>query len=65
MIHAAGDIGVTIGYGNNEPGAILQRLEADGWRDCLVDRKPVTAPIDIETLPTGNYRLWVRKTTRL
>jgi hypothetical protein len=65
MIQSAGDLGVTIDYGNNEPGAVLQRLENGDWQDCLVDGKPATAPIDIETLPAGNYRLWVHKTTQL
>ena len=40
---------------------ILQREYREGgyqiWRDYLMDGKPVTAPVDIETLPPGKYRL--------
>lgn len=40
---------------------ILQReIREDGfrvWRDYLIDGKPLTSPVDIETLPQGNYRL--------
>ena len=60
MIHAAGDLGVLIDFGDNWPGSILQRREGwlcDVWRDYLIGGKKVTAPIDIETLPAGEYRL--------
>ena len=60
MIHAAGDLGVLIDYGNNQPGSVLQRREtpfSDDWRVYKVDGKPVTALVDIETLPPGEYRL--------
>ena len=64
MIHAAGDLGILIDYGDNVPGAVLQRASitfpsASGWQDYIVDGKTVTAPIDIESLPPGFYRLRV------
>jgi hypothetical protein len=65
MLHSAGDLGVAVDYGNDEPVAVLQRLESVDWQGCLVDGKQVKAPIVIETPPAGNYRLWVRKTTQL
>jgi hypothetical protein len=40
---------------------ILQRQNREGgmlvWNDYLVDGETVTAPIDIEVLPQGMYRL--------
>jgi len=52
---------VQIDLSNDEPGMILQREYGEGgylvWRDYLEDGKPVTAPVDIETLPVGKYRL--------
>ena len=57
MIHAAGDLGILIDFGDNQPGAILQRKEKGYWRDYLVDGKPVTNPFDVESLPRGWYRL--------
>ena len=60
MIHAAGDLGILIDYGNNQPGSVLQRREnpfSDVWRDYEIDGEPVTARIDIESLPPGEYRL--------
>ena len=55
MILSAGDLGIEIDFWANEPGAILQRKEEDGWRDYLIDGEQ--APVDIETLPAGRYRL--------
>jgi len=62
MIYSAGDLGITIDYGNNEPGSVLQRASitfpsASGWEDYMVDGKRVKAPVDIESLPPGEYRL--------
>jgi hypothetical protein len=57
MIYSAGDLGVEIDFGHNQPGAILQRKEKGYWRDCLVDGKPVVNPFDVESLPPGFYRL--------
>jgi len=44
---AAADILLQIDYGRNEPGAILQRLEVNGWKDYKPDGKPITNPFDI------------------
>ena len=57
MIYSAGDLGIEIDFGNDTPGAILQREERDGWHDYLVDGEPVTNPFDVETLAPGWYRL--------
>jgi hypothetical protein len=66
MMLAAGDLGVLIDFGNNKLGSILQRREnpfGDVWRDYIVDGKPVIAPVDIESLLPGEYRL-VKQTIR-
>ena len=55
MILSAGDLGIEIDYGSDQPGAILQRKGY--WRDYLVDCEPVTNPFDEEMLPPGFYRL--------
>ncbi|MFC1795729.1 hypothetical protein ACFL1V_01450 [Pseudomonadota bacterium] len=57
MIYSAGDLGIEIDLGSNEPGAILQRYEKDGWKDYLFDGEPVISPVDINKLPSGQYRL--------
>ena len=59
MIWSAGDLGIEIDFGNDKPGAILQRKEKDGYHDYLVDGKPVVNPFDVESLPPGWYRLRV------
>jgi hypothetical protein len=52
---------INIDLGKDEPGMTLQREYREGgflvWRDYLKDGKPVTAPVDIEALPAGKYRL--------
>jgi len=52
---------VYIDFGKDEPGMTLQRGDRKGgiyvWNDYLVDGQTVTAPIKIESLPPGNYRL--------
>ena len=48
---------IYIDLGEDEPGMILQRREGREWRDCEVDGKPVIAPIKIDSLPPGVYRL--------
>jgi hypothetical protein len=52
---------INIDLGKDMPGMILQREYREGgylyWRDFLKDGKPVTAPVDIETLPVSKYRL--------
>jgi hypothetical protein len=61
MIHAAGDLGVYINLGSNEPGMTPQREYRDGrylvWRDYEVDGETVKAPVDIDALPAGRYRM--------
>jgi hypothetical protein len=64
MIHAAGDVGILIDFGDYQPGSILQRREgwfSDVWRDYKVDGKAVTAPFDIQFLPPGEDRLNTRQ----
>ena len=50
-----------IDLGKDEVGMTLQREYSGAgylvWRDYLKDSKSVTAPVDIETLPVGKYRL--------
>jgi hypothetical protein len=52
---------VQIDHGKDEPGMTLHREYGEGgylvWRDYLKDSEPVTAPVDIETLPVGKYCL--------
>ena len=57
VIWSARNLGIEIDFGNDKPGAILQRKENDGYHDYLVDGQPVTNPFDVETLPPGWYRL--------
>jgi len=57
MIYSAGDLGIEIDVGRNQPGAILQRKDKDYWHDYLIDGKPVVNPFDVESLPPGRYRL--------
>ena len=47
---SAGDLGIEIDFGANEPGAILQRKEGDDWQDYLEDGELVTNPFDVEML---------------
>jgi len=57
MIYSAVDLCIEIDFGPDQPGAILQREEAEGWTDYLADGKPVVNPFDVEALPPGWYRL--------
>jgi len=57
MILSAGDLALEVDFGLNQPGAILQRKEKEGYQGYLIDEKPVTNPIDVNTLPPGWYRL--------
>jgi hypothetical protein len=59
MIYSAGDLGIEIDFGTDQPGAILQRKDKGYWHDYLVDGKPVINPVDVESLPPGFYRLVV------
>jgi len=47
MIYSAGYLGLEIDFGSDQPGAILQRQEIDGWKDFQLDGEPVISPIDI------------------
>jgi len=61
MVHQLGHLGILIDYGNNEPGSVLQhQILEDGhytWQDYLQDDEPITAPVDVNSLPPGEYRL--------
>ena len=59
MILSAIDLVIEIDFGNDMPGAILQRKEKGYWHDYMVDGKPVVNPFDVEALPAGFYRLRV------
>ncbi len=61
MVHQLGELGIVIDYGGNNPGAVLQHQVFDGrnraWQNYLVDGKPLMPPVDIRSLPPGDYRL--------
>jgi hypothetical protein len=61
MITAGTSPPVNIDLGGNEPGMILQREYSEGghlvWRDYQVNGETVKAPLDIDALPAGRYRL--------
>jgi len=57
MILLADVLGLAVDFGRNETGDILQSLESDYWKVYKQDGKPVTNPIDIESLKPGRYRL--------
>lgn len=58
MIVASGHTGVNIDLGREESGMVLQKRERRfDWGSYLIDGTPVTWPIDIDTLPSGEYRL--------
>jgi hypothetical protein len=63
VIYSAGDLGVEIDLGADEPGALLQRKEPGGGQDYRVSGKRVSSRslIDVQslvtTLPAGYYRL--------
>ncbi len=61
MILSAGDLGVEIDFGPDQPSAILQRKDKGHWHDYLVDGEPVTNPFNVEKLPAGWYRLREKK----
>ena len=48
MICSAGDLGIKIDCGSNQPGAIMQRKAKGNWHDFLVDGESVTNPFDDE-----------------
>lgn len=57
MMYQAGDLGVVLDAGANNPGDVLQRREADGWVDFELNGEVVKAPVSIYDLPPGTYRL--------
>ena len=61
MVHQLGHLDILIDYGSNIPSSVLQRqIRENGryiWQDYLVDGQPVTAPIDVNSLPPGEYQL--------
>jgi len=61
MVHQLGHLGILIDYGDNKPGSVLQHhILKSGryiWQDYLVDGQPVTAPVDVNSLPPGEYQL--------
>ena len=48
MIWSAGDLGIEIDFGPDQPGAILQRKEKGYWHNYLVDGEPGVNPFDEE-----------------
>jgi len=61
MVHLLGNLGILIDYGSNEPGSILQHQIHKGrhyvWQDFLLDGNRLIAPVDVKSLPPGEYRL--------
>ena len=57
MMFQAGDLGLTIDFGINRTGSILQRKITGKWQDHLVDGEPLIYPFDVNELPPGEYRL--------
>jgi hypothetical protein len=61
MITASTSPFLYIDPGKNEPGMILQCEYREGrylvWRDYKIDGETVKAPVDIDALPAGRYRL--------
>ena len=61
MVHQLGHLGIVIDYGSKIPGSVLQhQVRENGryiWKDYLVDGQPLTAPVDVTSLPPGDYQL--------
>jgi len=58
MIHQAGDLGVELDTGLNQPGAVLQRLTDGEWQDYRPDGEAITSEsLDIKNLPPGKHRI--------
>jgi hypothetical protein len=43
--------------GLDPEGKAVQRQENGKWHDFPLDGEPVTWPFDLESLPSGQYRL--------
>ena len=59
MIVQAGDIGVQIDTGLNQPGGILHRLEGAEWKPVLKEGRIVRWPVNLESLRPGRYMVRV------
>ena len=61
MIVAGSYPPISIDFGKDEPGMVLQYRDAKNgqivWRDYTVDGEAVKSPVDIDKLPFGVYRL--------
>jgi hypothetical protein len=57
MIYQLGDRNVIFNSGANRPGDVLQRRERDGWKDYRVNDEVMKAPVEVYSLPPGEYRL--------
>lgn len=57
MIFQYGDRNVIFDNGNNQPGDILQRRESGGWEFFRPEGELMLAPINLDELPFGEYRL--------
>ena len=56
MITQAGDLGVILDTGTNQPGVSLERFEAGEWKPFTMDGEPVLWPVKLESLRPGRYR---------
>ena len=57
MMFQAGDLALTIDYGIDRTGSILQRKTDGEWQDYVVDDESLIYPFDVNQLPPGEYRL--------
>lgn len=57
MIYQAGDYNLIFDSGSNTDGDFLQRKGPDGWSNFEVEGRVLRAPIDMYSLPPGQYRL--------
>ena len=63
---SAGDLGVEIDYGIENPPGTLQRLDNDVWQDYHLNGEAITTEsLDIESLPPsrGNWGYYARGNT--
>ena len=60
MVHQLGHLGILIDYGSNTPGSVLQhQVRENGryiWQDYLVNGQHLTVPVDVNSLPPGEYQ---------
>ena len=55
MIYSAGDLGIEIDLGANEPGAVLQRKEPGGWQSFLVCRINIPLSTRKQSFTNGRF----------